>query len=420
MDEKKEPSNGQEEFSFLQEKIKEEPVDGKKVAGKLGRIAVYGVVFGVMASVGFFALKPWAETRFQKNPDKITIPEDKEDKEDADAQEEEQKTETIEEVTVEGYEKLYDSLYGIVTEAEKSIVEVKAVRGNEAWVTETYDTAHSAAGLVIADNGQEILVLADAKVLADAEEISVILGDGSSYNGEIKVTDRTLGLAVVGIQKSDIKSSGYSYLKVASLGNSYSLRRGELLIALGKPFGYMGGIGYGSVSATRYDMEVPDGEYDLLLTNISGSEKGSGILVNTKGEVMGIIRSGLTEGESKNMVNAIGISALKQCINLMANGEKVPYVGVLGTEVTEEISKEQGVPRGVYVREVVADSPAMEAGLLNGDIITKVGKEKIMTIAAYQGAVSDCKVNEKVQIEVMRRGKNGYVEMTFTVTAGSR
>ena len=75
----KEKQENKEEYAFLQETIKREPVTGKMIASHLGRIAVYGAIFGIMACIGFFALKPWAEETFQKNPEKVTIPKDEEE-----------------------------------------------------------------------------------------------------------------------------------------------------------------------------------------------------------------------------------------------------------------------------------------------------------------------------------------------------
>ena len=88
--------------------------------------------------------------------------------------------------------------------------------------------------------------------------------------------------------------------------------------------------------------------------------------------------------------------------------------------MTETIEKEQGIPRGVYVRTVEAESPAMAAGIQSGDVITSIGKAKVTTLNAYQNSVIQYKTGEVVTLHGKRKGNDGYVEIDFKVTIGSR
>ena len=412
------PEN-QEEYSFLQETIKKEPVTGKVIASHLGKVAVYGAIFGIMACVGFCALKPWAEKTFWKDSAEVTIPKDEEEEAKKETEEEEKET-VIPEFTVESLEKMQAVLYGVAREAEHSVVEITGIHGNEGWIRENFDTVNSVSGVVIADTGVQLFILADNSIVEKSESFTVTFDENSTYDIQLQKQDKNLGLAIFSISKSSMKSGTLNYVKPIVLGNSNVTRRGDIVIALGKPFGYAGSYGYGAVSSIDESISPADGDYGLILTDIPGSENGTGVLVNTSGEMVGLIQHRITSGEHVTVTNALAISDLKTTIELLSNNRSVPYIGIYGTDVTEQIEKEQGIPTGVYVRNVNAESPAMAAGIQSGDVITSVGRTKVASLNAYQKEIMEYDVGEEVILHGKRKGNDGYVEIEFKVTIGSR
>ena len=147
---------------------------------------------------------------------------------------------------------------------------------------------------------------------------------------------------------------------------------------------------------------------------------GTGVLFNIEGEVIGLISPSVWDDNDGNAANAYAVSDLKSAIEILANGESVPYIGIYGTTVTKELEEEQGMPAGVYVVDVDPDSPAMEAGIQSGDIIYQVGDENVSSIVTYQSAVLQIKTGRQVVVRGMRLGADGYVDVKFTVTAGSK
>lgn len=423
MESNKEPEeypegDGREEFSFLQETIKQKPITMKMAAYKLGRYAVCGLIFGLMAGIGFSALQPWAETKFQKDWE-VSIPKDQEEK--ANEEEEVSPQEVVmPELTLDSYRQMTSGFYEVAREAEKSIAEIRGIHGNEGWMKESYDTVNSVSGLVIADTGTELILLSNNSVLNKSESYTVTFSDGNTYSARLKKQDKNLGLAVFGVARNGLKSMTLNHVKTAQLGNSNLVGRGEHLIALGKPFGYSDGLGYGVASSVKKKISFADGDYSLLLSDIPGSKAGDGFFVNIKGEIVGIIQPELTSENDINLSNALAISDLKGPLELLSNGKSVPYIGISGIGVTESIEREEGVPRGVYVKNVESDSPAMAAGIQSGDVITKVEKRKVTTLDAYQNTLLKYKAGEQICLSGKRRGNGGYVEIEFTVTVGSR
>jgi len=119
-------------------------------------------------------------------------------------------------------------------------------------------------------------------------------------------------------------------------------------------------------------------------------------------------------------VTGYGISGLKSEIELLSNGQGVPYIGIRGLDVTAAEIEAQGIPEGVYVRTVETDSPAMAAGIQSGDIITEAAGKKITSLSAYQSVLRDQKSGSKIRLKGQRQGSGGYVDISFDVTVGSK
>ncbi len=406
-----------EEYAFLQETVKDEERAARISRGAIVKFAGLGLVFGITASLGFFALKPWAERIVFDNPDQVTIPEEEEeDKEDTDAE----AVEDAPALTLDNYREMNKALYEVGSETSRCIVEITGIRAEDDWQGSEYDKENCVSGIIAADNGLEYLVFAGSAVVENAESIQARFADGRTYEASVKQKDGNLGFAVYSVQKNIVSEATKGYIREAVLGSSASVSQGDTIIALGSPFGYAGAMGFGVVASPKNVIQNPDGEYRLICTDISGSRNGTGALVNINGEIVGIINQTISEEDSMNLVTGYGISDLKSMIELMSNGKPVPYLGITGVTVTEEITNEQGLPAGVYVQEVQADSPAMEAGIQSGDVITGLGKNNIATLSAYRSLLLKQETGNEVKFRGMRKGTDGYVEVDYTVMIGSR
>lgn len=406
-------------YSFLKETIKPKPISGEKLFRQFVRIAIYGVILGAFACVGFFALKPWAQEWFRGTPDTVSIPADEEpDTEPAENEEPEQQTVPV--LDAASGSEIMDSMYDLAEEGQKGIVTVKKAAAAEQWGADTDQSARSVTGVITADNGQELLILADNSICSDAQSWTVTFADGSSYAASLKKQDRNTGLAVFSVPHSDISSATWNAVKVSVLGNSNLMTRGEQVIALGNMFGYADGVGYGVISSGTYKMSLYDGDCDIIATDIAAADGGTGVLLNLNGEVIGLISPDIWADRGMNTANAYAISDIKTVIELLANGQSVPYIGISGTTVTGQIQESQGMPEGIYVIEVDPDSPAMAAGIQSGDVICEVSGQTVTNLGAYQRAVLETEAGTQITIRGMRQGAEGYVEVKFTVTVGSK
>lgn len=206
-------------------------------------------------------------------------------------------------------------------------------------------------------------------------------------------------------------------ITIATLGSS-NIRdiAGLPVVALGRPMGTNGSVGYGIITSSASESAASDTTYRILQTNIVGSQNAGGVLFNLQGQVIGIITNGKSATDMKNMVCAYGITELKRHIEKMSNGEKFAYLGLKGVGVTEEANSELGVPYGAYITEVEMDSPAMLAGIQQGDVITGFGERVIISFDEYTNSLLSMKPGDSVELTIMRQSQQEYKEMKFDIT----
>lgn len=415
MEDQKEPEEKRDDYAFLQETIKDENGGHKKLRNIIFKYAGLGLIFGFAACIGFCALKPWAEEKFSSNPQKITIPEEEEKETEDEGEEESQKPQTL---TIEDYREMNRALINIGNTVNRSMVEITAKGGSKESEEDSGES--KAAGVLFEDNGTELLILGSSKVLGGGANITVKLADGKTYPASLKKRDENLGIAILAIAKNAVPESAWNQIQIATLGSSSSMLKGETVLAMGSPFGYYGGMGVGIVASTGNKVMKYDGEYDLLCTDISASKSGTGILADIDGQIVGIIDQTLLDEEEQGQIIACGISDLKKAVEFLSNNKSVPYIGILSVTVTEELAESKGMPQGIYVQEVAADSPAMKAGIQSGDVITSIGKTSISTLSGYTNALMDLESGKEVKVEGKRQGNGGYVDIDFTVSIGSK
>ncbi len=412
---REETEEGYPEYSFIQETIKKEKGAVRK---GLFRMAGFGLVFGVSACVSFSALKPAMDSFFKETPEKVTIPAEEEPAEDI--PEETEPEEVVQQtLDADSYRQMQRSLTSIAVKANRSVVEVVGVEETLDWMAETSDYKRSVSGVIVADNGRELLILGKSSVVKGAQKLLVIFNDGSSCPAVLKKSDGNLGLGIFAVNRSEIKDATWAQIETAVLGSSNAVSKGDVAIVIGKPFGYAGAMGFGSIASGKNTLDLADGQYRLINTDIAGSKNGSGFIVNLQGEVIALIDQGTAEEGSTELVTGYGITDIKTVIEQLSNGKGVPYIGIYGVDVTEEI-EEQGIPKGLYVKNVDADSPAMAAGIQSGDVIMSVGDINVQTYTAYHQALTASSVGSEVKITGQRQGGDGYVDIEFNVTIGSK
>lgn len=423
MKDEKEPleqkqNSEEEEYSFLQEIIKDEAGDQAKWKHDVLRRIQLGLIFGLVACFTFFACKPWVEKRFEEDPTEVTIPQDEQQEEEQTQQEEEQVQEQKPVLTTETYQEMLNNLKQVSGEVRKSVVEIRGAVTEEEFSKDQEDKEKSISGMIVADNGQELLILAGELPVKDAKIIRVTFSGDSQCDAILKSWDAGLGLCVYAVQRKNIADAVWAQIETATLGGSKVVSEGDTVIAVGKLYGCDTIAGYGVIESGENYLDKADGQYQTIYTDVAGDISGSGVLVNIRGEVIGIINTSVRTDDHTNKISGYGISDIKDVIELLSNGKNVPYLGVSGVEVSSEMQG-QGIPQGVYVKEVDAGSPAMAAGIQSGDIITNIADTDIINLLGYHNTLMKQNVGDKILVRGKRQGTGGeYVDIDFGVTVG--
>lgn len=271
-------------------------------------------------------------------------------------------------------------------------------------------------GLIVADTGERVMILTGNESIDGVQQIAVEFPDGSIATADFIKKDPITNLAVISVSSDDLSAASKNSYKTADLGNFYS-RSGETVIAIGSPLGYSDSVIYGEVTSTDNTVSVTDGEYDLITTNIQGSSSGNGFLINTDGQVIGMIAQKYAT-QNSSVITGVPVSLLRHLIEILCNNEEISYIGIHGQTVSETVSKSSGIPSGVYVTQVDANSPALEAGLAAGDIITEMDGRDIVTMKYIHNKIASLNPGDTIPITVQRMGADGYVKFKFELKVG--
>ena len=412
--------------SFIKEVTKEKPIDKKKMLIKAAILVLAALLFGGIAAFAFVYMKPVIEKSVQarKEPDKIDITDDDEGIVLVTPTEAPTPTPTPEvakdeplapvELGLNEYKKLNQEMRIASEKAEKSIVTVIGIKSVVDYFNDTYDSKGKLSGVVIANNGRELLVLTEYRVVEGVDKIQVTFPNGQTVDAQYQKHDENTGLTIIKILVEQVDEETLNNIEMAPLGNSYKVTQGEPVIALGSPAGYSESIAFGAITSATNKVSSWDTEYSLINTDILGSEGGSGILLDLDGEIIGIIAQDYSNENST--VTALAISPTRTLIQTLLNNGEIRYLGIKGQEVTEDISENTGIPEGIYIENPKQDSPAMQAGLMKGDVIVKMNDTEIKNIAEYHKQLNACTVGEPVKLTVMRNSTTGYEEIVFDVT----
>ena len=208
-------------------------------------------------------------------------------------------------------------------------------------------------------------------------------------------------------------------IKAVELGNSYSLETGDLVIAVGSPAGIVHSVKQGAVSYVAGNVQTADGQTRVLYTDC-GCETGKGtFFLNMSGELVGWATELYGAEDRQGFTIALPVSEYKGNLQKLMNGIQIPYMGLKGQDVSEAMQAE-GIPKGLYITEAIADSPAYLAGIQAGDILTRIQGAEICSIRDYQACLEDQAAGTEATVTVQRMGLGEYKEIEYKVIIGAR
>lgn len=322
----------------------------------------------------------------------------------------------------------------IVEKAMPSVVAINntMLMQQQTWFgqAQTVEVPSSGSGIIVGQNDEELLVVTNNHVVEDSKELTVTFIDNEQVKAAIKGTDSDSDLAVIAISLADIPSDTMSQIKVATLGDSDSLKVGQGVIAIGNALGYGQSVTVGYVSALNREVKAEDNTSRSLLQTDAAINPGNsgGALLNMRGEVIGINAAKYSSTAVEGMGYAIPISQAQDIINELMNKKtrvavdekNQGYLGIQGQNIDETAANMYGMPRGIYVYKIVEDSAASQSDLREKDIITKFDGQTVRTMADLKDMLTYYQGGDTVSLTVQSLQEGQYVERSVEITLGKK
>ncbi len=313
------------------------------------------------------------------------------------------------------------------------------------------DVTSSGSGIIIGKNDSELLIVTNYHVIANSKELRVVfsivenrleaqgdkadIDDDAIPNAIVKGYDVQKDLAVIAVSIENIPKEILSEIKIAQIGNSSTLKPGDGVIAIGNSLGYGQSVTSGIISAVdrSITMQSVDGNGSVTNSYIQtdaaiNQGNSGGALLDMNGNVIGINSVKISTTGVEGMGYAIPISDVEAIIDeLMAkktrhivDEKKQGFLGITGSDVTEDAATMYTMPVGVFVRSTEKGLAADNAGIKKGYIITKFDGYEVSKIAQLQHRLQYYEAGEEVKVTVKIPDGTKYVEKEITVKLSNR
>ena len=405
-----------ENYSFIKETIKEQPTDRKRLAGKFLTAAVCGVIFGACAAGTMALIVPKALERFGTAPDQKAVvtltPSVKAEQVTPTPEATEQEKTSA---STAWQNDLSDGMSQIAEEPRRALVRISAAGEDSDLLDDSFLEYGDEEGFVFLKNSEAFYILTVSDQMQEADKFTVTFSDGTVTDGILCKKDLRTGFFVIKVPFTSVDEETQEKIPAAPLVAADDMKQTESVIAIGSPSGDYDSLMGGTITSVTGTLKVADEEYGMLTTDMVGSEEGGGILLNSSGEVAGIIWN--QEEDRTNVIRAVETAQLRPLLESMANGEDICYIGIMGATISSYQSENLDVPRGIYVDAVDEDSPAMTAGIQNGDILHALDGQEVQTMEEYASVLQGLNKGTRTTVNVYRKNPSGeYEDVQLKVT----
>lgn len=405
-----------ENYSFIKETIKEQPTDRKRLAGKFLTAAVCGVIFGACAAGTMALIVPKALERFGTAPDQkavVTLTSSVKAEKVTPTPEATEQEKTS--ASTAWQNDLSDGMSQIAEEPRRALVRISAAGEDSDLLDDSFLEYGDEEGFVFLKNSEAFYILTVSDQMQEADKFTVTFSDGAVTDGILCKKDLRTGFFVIKVPFTSVDEETQEKIPAAPLVAADDMKQTESVIAIGSPSGDYDSLMGGTITSVTGTLKVADEEYGMLTTDMVGSEEGGGILLNFSGEVAGIIWN--QEEDRTNVIRAVETAQLRPLLESMANGEDICYIGIMGATISSYQSENLDVPRGVYVDAVDEDSPAMTAGIQNGDILHALDGQEVQSMEEYASVLQGLNKGTRTTVNVYRKNPFGeYEDVQLKVT----
>ena len=400
---------------MVPEKPKKDYTKAKKMAKRIGALALAGVLVGGCAGLAFESVTYAMGGGKTAQSSNVTL----------------QTAAPVSDGNTDGQsldvsdiaESVMPSIVAITNQSVQEVQNYFSMFGM-GGMPQTQEVESAGSGIIVGQNDSELLIVSNNHVVEGADTLSVCFNDGEVYEANIKGTDSDRDLAVIAVPLDSISDDTMAAIKAVEIGDSSSLKVGEQVVAIGNALGYGQSVTTGIVSALDRTLEE-DSDATFIQTDAAINPGNSGgALLNMQGQLVGINSAKQASTEVEGMGYAIPVSEVQSQLEGLMNrttrekvdADKQGSLGVSVQDVDSQVTEMYGIPEGVYVAEVTEGSAAEKAGIKQGYIITEFDGESVKSTSDLKNMLQYYKAGEKVEMKVQVSDGGGYKEQTVTVT----
>lgn len=390
------------EKSFIRERIIPRK-RWKQILRFAGITVLLAILFGAVSAVVFFLSRNALENTGETLPQTIVLGTDETEEAETDANGEPVSEEVVMNPEMQSAKEVYDAVkgsFGIVTAIETDVAD---------WFSKPKTSLQNSFAVLLAKGTDQYFFLTNGVDLDATSQAFYVRMGMEEAKATLLGVDEKSG---IGILKVPMKSFTKEYEPV-TVGSSFNKAILDSVYLIGAPQNNPIAISEGVITYYYNLKDVEDGYEQEFFTNISISQKGSGVLFDNTGAMIGFVGEHTTGDETTAV--AYGITPLKTLVEKLCSKKNMATFGVTGRTITEMEAQIYKISNGFYVTDVNPSGPAFSSGIQAGDCIMSIHEDAIQNSRTLQECLEKLEPAQTVAVKILRNGK----EMELNVTTGS-
>lgn len=302
-----------------------------------------------------------------------------------------------------------------------SLVTVTVTDRTNTWFDNEMESSDVCSGIILSVDPDEILILTPY-INPDGKSVRVSFSNGSSADAYLKQNSAADHIAVIAVSASDgISSETLDSIEPIEYGDITNVQKGTSVIAVGSPLGVIDSCTFGTIDYVSHSEMSIDCQQLVFYSDLYANASKGTFIINYDGKLIGVVSPEKSDiSGSSGYTRIVGISSLDRTLKLLMTGVKKAYLGIYGTDVDFDM-KYSSVPEGAYVSDVINGSPAYNAGIRHGDVITGISDRTVTDVASLSRALSALKPGTSSTVSIKRGSVNSeYKELKLELVLGER
>jgi len=415
-----EKEHDSEKYRFMKEQVRpQQKKNAIKYAQKAVSVIVLALIFGSAAGAAFYFVQSrlGADMDFRDYLVETVRPEATGQDDDIDGSKIVRRSVSQSDIdSITNYDHVSKKMAAIGSSYKYALVKVKGVMADNNWKDVNSDDGGVTFGAIFSITRNEYIIVTDSSAVNGTDEVSVEFFDGTEVKASVINIDSNINIAALRVDKTNIPIATRRKAFPISVGSVSGTTNGSNVIAVGAPNGIMYSVMLGKVIKSDIEVSIIDNQLSMYSTDMVSTSISNGIILNTDGNVIGIISNHYTKLTGEKNISFVSINSINDMIELLMRGKNVAYMGMEGKDVDSAAAAEHSISRGIYVTAVYSSSPAYAGGMRVADVVEKIDGISVKTVYALHNVLIKHKSGDEIKVEVSRKVKNKRKNITLSIT----